>query len=79
MQTLKKKQARKSSQVKFHRRYASGYFRQRSDGQVEIVGTIPQAKLEEFNAMMDKFLSPYFGYSVEEIDNNTSAVEGEEK
>ncbi len=74
-----KKQARKSSQVKFHRRYASGYFRQRSDGQVEIVGTIPQAKLEEFNAMMDKFLSPYFGYSVEEIDNNTSAVEGEEK
>jgi ParB family chromosome partitioning protein len=53
--------SRKKSQVNFQRRYASGSFRLRTDGQVEISGTIPPEKLEEFNADMDKFLAPYFG------------------
>ena len=59
----RKKPERKSSSVKFQRRYASGMFRQRTDGSIEISGTIPQDRLEEFNAAMDRLLQPYFGTS----------------
>lgn len=58
-----KKTERKSSSVKFQRRYASGMFKQRTDGSIEVSGTIPQNKLEEFNAAMDRLLQPYFGAS----------------
>jgi ParB family chromosome partitioning protein len=62
---------RKKSQVNFQRRYASGSFRLRIDGQVEISGTIPPEKLEEFNAHMDKFLAPYFGSHTSESGDQT--------
>ena len=52
---------RKSSPVKFQRRYEHGHFKQRSDGKIEIVGMIPPDKLEQFNETMDKLLRPYFG------------------
>lgn len=60
---------RKKSQVNFQRRYASGSFRLRTDGRVEISGTIPAEKLEEFNTHMDKFLSPYFGAHTADTDD----------
>ena len=61
--TEHKRTERKSSSVKFQRRYASGMFRQRTDGSIEVSGRIPQDKLEEFNAAMDRLLQPYFGAS----------------
>ena len=59
--TLEQRPDRKSSPVKFQRRYEHGHFKQRSDGKIEIVGMIPPEKLEQFNETMDKMLRPYFG------------------
>ena len=59
--TIEQRSDRKSSPVKFQRRYENGHFKQRSDGKIEIVGVIPADKLEQFNEIMDKLLRPYFG------------------
>ncbi len=59
--TMEQRPDRKSSPVKFQRRYENGHFKQRSDGKIEIVGVIPPDKLEQFNETMDKLLRPYFG------------------
>lgn len=59
--TMEQRPDRKSSPVKFQRRYEHGHFKQRSDGKIEIVGMIAQDKLEQFNETMDKLLRPYFG------------------
>ena len=75
--TESRKPERKSSSVKFQRRYASGMFRQRTDGSIEVSGTIPQDKLEEFNAAMDRLLQPYFGTT--EPQSHPPATEGESK
>ncbi|WP_436148023.1 ParB/RepB/Spo0J family partition protein [Acidovorax sp. LjRoot194] len=55
-----KKAGRKKSQVNFQRRFPNGHFRLRTDGQVEITGTISPERLEEFNALIEKSLAPFF-------------------
>ncbi|EHL24798.1 parB-like partition protein [Acidovorax sp. NO-1] len=55
-----KKSGRKKSQVNFQRRFPNGHFRLRTDGQVEITGTISPERLEEFNALIEKSLAPFF-------------------
>lgn len=68
-----RKTGRKKSQVNFQRRFPNGHFRLRTDGQVEIIGTIPPERLEEFNALIEKSLAPFFVGKGDELEPTPTA------